>query len=293
MENQENPNTSTETNGEKRFHFCKWHIALIAIGFCFLLVLGSYFLLRLNFYVGPVTIERVALNNKFDPTLNVTESKDTFQNRDTIYCSVWTSGVDTIIGSRWYYEDELVLEFFERTKNNHIVTALKSPLKVGNYRVDISLSDGRPLRSLEFNVSEFQPNVIPLQSTPVGHIDLENDKLLTSVPFAFDEKWSIDGTVWEINEIKIVFLKDSVVVAVVVKVDSDPNLLSEQKRKAISEPIALYAWHNGYIETAKSLQIDGKKQQLRNMFVTLFDPQTGKGFRNSFEFDELEILDKK
>ena len=289
QEYQEHIDNSTETPIKRRFQLRKWHIALIILGF--LLLLGCCFLLiRLNFYVGSVTIEQVSLNNELDPTYSATENKDTFHNRETVYCSVWTSGVDAVIGTRWYYEDELVLEFFERTQDNHITTSLQSPLKVGNYRVYVSLSDGNPLHSLTFNVTEAQSNVVPPQPTPSGHVDLENDKLLISVPFAFDETWSIDETDWEINEVKIVFLQDSVVIAVVVIVDSDVTALTESQARAISEPIALYAWQNGYIETAKSLQIDGKKQQFRNMFITLFDPQTGKGTRVAYEFGELESL---
>ncbi len=291
MENQEHINTSTDTPIKKRFQLRKWYIALIVLGF--LLLFGCcFFLIRPNFYAGPITIEQVTLNNEFDPTSNTTDSKNTFHNRETIYCSVWTSGVDAIIGTRWYYEDELVLEFFEQTQDNRITTSLQSPLKIGSYRVDVSLSDGKPLHSLTFNVAEAQSNVVPPQPTPSSHVDLENDKLLISVPFAFDETWSIDETDWEINEVKIVFLQDSVVIAVVVVADSDATTLTENQARTISKPIALYAWQNGYIETAKSLQIDGKKQQFRNMFITLFNPQTGKSTRIPYEFGELESLSK-
>lgn len=285
------PANETAMPRKERFRHRKRRNIFIALGS--VILLGScYFLFkpRFNFYVGSVTIERVALNNEFDDTYSSTESKETFHNRETIYCSVWTSGTDAIIGTRWYYEDELILEFFERTQENHLTTALQPPLKTGTYRVDVSLSDGKPLYSLNFSVVEAQLNVIPPQPTPANHIDLENDPLLVSIPYAFDEKWTINGTDWEINEVKIVFLQDSVVVAVVVIVDLDVTALTGNQARSISKPIALYAWQNGYIDTARSLQIDGMQQEFENMFVTIFNPQTGAGTRIPYEFDELKNL---
>ncbi len=285
MNKQNHNDISNETLNKRRFHLRKWHVALIVLGL--LLLFGIYFFgVRINLYAGPVTIERVVLNNKIDTT--ATESKNTFHNRETVYCLVWTSGVDTVINIRWYYENKLLAQFAERTRENYIGFLLQPPLQVGKYRADISLSDGKPLRSINFNVTRFQPQVIPPQPTPAGHVDFENDKLLVSVPFAFDETWSINGTDWKINEVKVVFLQDSVVVAVVTKFDADLTLLSEQELRTISLPIALYAWQHGYIDTAKSLQVDGQKQQFKNMFVTLFNPQTGKIWRTAFEFNELK-----
>ena len=113
-------------------------------------------------------------------------------------------------------------------------------------------------------------------------------RYLTEVPFAFDEVWSIGETKWRVNEVKIVFLESGEsFVEVVVDTDiKNPMELSEKQVKDVARPVGLYAIQRGYLERARSLQIDGKSYALNELlFVSLINGTVGN--RVMFNLSEL------
>jgi hypothetical protein len=161
-------------------------------------------------------------------------------------------------------------------------------LPEGNYRLEIT-TGGTPLEVIEFTVSQDKPELSTIQPTPIGHQKLETSPFV-EVPFAFDEIWTIDGEDWQINEVKIVLLSETPIIAVVAIVEENPAELTENQLRPITQPIALYAIQNGYLETAKSLEIDGEILEYEELFITLFNPELGAGNRTPFVIDQLEEL---
>jgi len=79
-------------------------------------------------------------------------------------------------------------------------------------------------------------------------------------------------------------------VAVVVETDMKDMLsISEDEAKTRTRAIALYAIENGYVEQAKSLEIDGKQYDLdQSIFVNLKNPSNQQIYRVEFTMDELK-----
>jgi hypothetical protein len=266
--------------------------ALILIYLCSLTNLLD---LTFDFYAGRFSIDDIILTDELDAAgypIN-RQSKNIYRSTQRINAVVYTTGIDTIIGMRWYHEDTLLFEHFERTAENHVATyiegSLSSPLPRGKYHVDILKSrNGSPLRTLNFTVEEFELEVVPPQPTPVGHFNIENAPYV-EVPFVFDEKWTVEGQSWRINEVKIVFLQDTELFAVVAETDLNPLKLSEEEMKTLAKPIALYAIRNGYLDQARQLQINGKTYSLDEpLAIILVNPELpGQGNRARFDINEL------
>jgi len=245
--------------------------------------------------IGGFSIEDVLITDTLEP--NVVDHTDremeaTFSPAQPIYGVVLTSGIDATIGLRWYFNDRLVEERFVRTKDNRAVLTWEAselrPLVPGHYRLDALIPPDTVIQSASFTVTPDIPDVISPVPTPVGHIDLENAPFMEA-PFAFDEKWEIGGTVWDINEVKVVLLPTETLMAIVAITDQDPVQLTEEEAQRIAKPIAMYAVTNGYLDKAQTLSIDGKSYDLtKNITVTLFNPQNGHGNRVQFNLDELE-----
>ncbi len=153
---------------------------------------------------------------------------------------------------------------------------------------------------MHFTIKQYKPKVSPAQISPENHQDIENVSFVT-LPFTFDEVWTIGETTWAINEVKIVFFKDEVFVTVVVKTDLNPGKLSRKQAKRITKPIAQYTLHQGYLERARTLTIDGKNYPLdEDIFVTLVNREAGviPGVgqvpiqRVAFELKDLVALSK-
>lgn len=229
---------------------------------------------------GLYGIEKVVLTNELDQNEHPIGSQNIFRPSDTIIGWVGTKGAEGIIGFRWFYEDELIFEHFGKTTNNNYYTFLQSTnteiLPEGNYRLEIHTTGGIPREVLKFTVEQYRPEVVPAQPTPVGHHKLELSPLV-EVPFAFDETWTIDGDVWQINEVKIVFLReDSVFPAIVVETDLDFVNLSNEQLHDLTKPIAIYALEHGYVEQAGNIKIDDISHEFDQIYVSLMqDAMTG------------------
>ena len=65
--------------------------------------------------------------------------------------------------------------------------------------------------------------------------------------------------------------------------------LSEDEVKARTRVIALYAIENGYVDIAKSLEIDKKHYDLdQSLFINLINPSNQQSYRIKFTMDELQ-----
>ncbi len=267
-------------------------LSLVAV-FCIagaIVVFGS-----IRIQSGGYSVDQVILTNDLDKNGRPVGSQNTFQPSERIFCSVITKGADGIIGMRWYYGDKLIFERFGRTQNNIISMYIQSgktaTLEEGDYRVDIHLAttDKTPLKTVHFAVKRYMPEVQPSIPTPTSHHSLEKP-IYTEVPFAFDEVWKIGDTNWSINEVKVVMMDTGeTLVAVVVKTDAKDLLsLTEEQAKERAKPIALYALQNGYLERARSLQIDGKSYALdKQLFVNMIRESDLTGYRVLFDMNEL------
>ena len=269
-------------------------IGLLLIS-CICLSATRIFNFRANFYAGGYSIEDVIVTDEFgsDGKPVSHESKTNFSPTSRINTAVFTSGIDATVGMRWYHEDTLLFELFERTRDNYIATYLEGephrPLPSGDYHVDIHIGrDGPPEKTVRFTVEELDLVVIPAQPTPEGHKDIENAPFL-EIPFAFDEVWTINGEAWQINEAKIVFLSDAELFVVVVETGLDPSGFSKEELEALTRPVAKYAVDNGYWDQARQIQINGKTYKLDEpLAVTLINPENpGQGNRARFDIEEL------
>jgi hypothetical protein len=286
---------NTTTNKTSLSRFPRWLVVLAILSLLAVCCLiGAVVLLRNSLTVkgGGYSIDQVVLTNALDANGHPVGSSDTFKPSEKIICWVSTSGVDGIVGMRWYYGDKLIGEQFAKTRNNSIYTFLQSSqsgtLEEGQYRVQIHLTPSSvPLKTIRFTVKKYAPNVVPPQPTPTNHQSIEKQPY-TEIPFAFDEVWTIGETKWRVNEVKIVFLESGEsFVEVVVDTDiKNPMELSEKQAKDVAKPVALYAVQHGYLERARSLQIDGKSYALNELlFVSLINGAAGN--RAMFNLSEL------
>ena len=260
--------------------------AICVIGAC----LASRTLLQLNFFGGGYSITNVVLTDELDSDGKPVGSKDTFTPADTILGWVGTEGAEGPVGFRWYYGTELIFEHFGRTQGNQISTYIHSTdtvtLPEGDYRLEIHLTGDTPHEVVEFNIAQYRPELSEIQPTPVGHVTLEVSPYV-EVPFAFDETWTINGKNWPINEVKIVFLDESPIVAVVVVAEENFSQTDESELVPLIKPVAAYAVQNGYVDLAQSLEIDGEKFEFDEIYVNLFDPVSRGGTRVPFEIEGL------
>ena len=268
-------------------------IVLIAIGAIgAFLISKSYLQYDLYGSGGGYSIIEVVLTDELDTDGKPIGSKSTFTPSDTIIGWVHTEGADGIIGFRWFHDAEVIFEHFGKTQANQLSTYIQSNnsiiLPEGNYQLEIS-TGGTPLETIEFTVAQDKPELSTVQPTPVGHQKLEKSPFV-EVSFAFNEIWAINDDEWQINEVKIVLLNETPIIAVVAIVEGNPAELTGSQLIPISEPIALYALQNGYVETARSLEIDGETLEYDQIFVTLFNPEVGAGNRTPFEIDQLEAI---
>jgi hypothetical protein len=230
---------------------------------------------------GPYTINEIVLTDKLDENGYPIGYVDKFRPDQQIICWVSTKGAEGIIGMRWYYEDKLIFEHFDKTQDNQIYTFVQSSptvtLPEGNYHVDIHITQ-TPRKTLYFKVERYKSEVIPAQPTPINHENKE-DSPFVEVPFAFDEVWKISDKEWVINEVKVTFLEDdNIFVSIAVETDLDLSKLSQEQVFAITKPIGAYAIKNGYLEHGRSLQIDGKFYPLdKTIYVNLIDIKLEKG----------------
>lgn len=278
----------------------KRKVVLIGIGLsllscCICLLATGVLNFNTDFYAGGISIEEVVVTDELGPDERPLSrvSKSVFEPVGRIDAAVYTSGVDGTVGMRWYHEDTLIFEAFERTRDNYIATYLEglphSPLPAGQYRVDIHLGrGGSPIETVRFTVKELELEVVPTFPTPEGHVDIENATFV-EVPFAFDEVWQIEGEEWYINEVKIVFLESGAILVMVVETDLNPVDFSEEELIPLARPIAEYALENGYLEQARQIQINGETHQLDEpLAITFINPENpGRGNRVRLEIDEL------
>ncbi len=270
-------------------------VPILLLGVCcvVLTVVAKPFL-NLNVESGGYSIESVTLSTGLENGQPV-DVKDVFMPSDKILCTVKTSGADGgIIGMRWYLGENKIYEYTGKTKDNIISTYISSNKSVslpeGKYRVEIFMVDD-PLEIVHFEVKAYHPTVNPPISIPEGHKNSEVP-WYPEVPFAFDEVWKIDDSEWKINEVKVVLMDDTqeYFVAVVVETDMEDMLsISEEEVKERTRAIALFAIQNGYVEKAKSLEIDGKHYDLdQSIFVNLKNPSNQQIYRVKFTMDELK-----
>ena len=295
----ENPvQNEVQIQEKKPSKFPRWLlfvVPILLIGICCVVlavVIKPFF--NVNVKSGGYSIESVTLSSDFQDYQPV-DVKDVFNPSEAIICTVKTIGIeDGIIGMRWYLGENLIYEHAEKTKNNSISTYIESNksavLPEGKYRVEIFMVE-EALETVYFEVKIYHPTVNPPISIPEGHTNIEVP-WYPEAPFAFDEVWNIDGSNWKVNEVKVVLMEDTqeYFVAVVINTDmKDMMSISEDEAKARTRPIALYAIENGYIETAKGLEIDGKHYDLdQSLFVILKNPLNQQVYRIKFTMDELQ-----
>jgi hypothetical protein len=295
----ENPlPNEVQIQGKKPSKFPRWLLIvapIILAGMCCVVltvVVKPFF--NLNVDSGGYSIESVTLSTGLDDGQPV-GIKDVFMPSDTIICTVKTSGVDGgIIGMRWYLGENKLYEYTGKTENNTISTYIESNRSIvipeGKYRVEIFIVE-EPLETVYFEVKIYHPKVNPPVSIPNGHKNIDIP-WYPEVPFAFDEVWNIDGAEWKINEVKVVLMDETQEFFIAVVVDTDMKdmlSISEDEAKVRTRAIALYAVENGYVEKAKSLEIDGKHYDLDQFFfVILKNPSNQQGNRIKFMMDELK-----
>lgn len=268
-------------------------VALISLGCVALAVIAKPFF-KLNIGGGGYSVESVTLSTELENGQPV-GIKDTFRPSDTIICTVKTTGWDEgLIGMRWYAGETKIYEARGKTKDNTISTYIQSNkaavLPEGKYRVEVFIVKD-PVETAYFEVKIYYPKVDPPISIPEGHQNIEVP-WYPEVPFAFDEVWNINGTEWKINEVKVVLMDETqeYFVAVVVNTGMKDMLsISEEEAKARTRAIALYALENGYVQKAKTLEIDGKHHNLDQLlFVVLKNPSSREVYRIQFAMDELK-----
>jgi len=266
---------------------------MMFVGVCYLILVAVS--PSVSIIQGAYDIESVTLSSdlKDNQPLDI---KDVFRPSDTIICTVKTTGIEGVIGMRWFFGDKMVYEVKGRTQNNTISSYIKSNsssiLLEGPYRVEIFVTNKpEPLETLHFEVKIYHPTINPPISIPNGHQSIELP-WFPEVPFAFDETWKIGDTEWKVNEVKIVLMDDTQEYFVAIVIDTDmSNIASliESEAKEITSPIALYALENGYIEKAKSFEIDGQYYDLdQSIFVILINPATHQVYRVQFTMAELK-----
>lgn len=246
--------------------------------------------------VAAYSVEDLIVTNDLR-TLDESEQRPQteFEATERINAVVVTSGDDAgVMGIKWYYDDILIHEQFGKTNNNQFVSFIQgsplTPLVSGNYRVEATVIAGGTLITRTFKVKDYEIvlDVNPLLPTPIGHINIENAPY-ANVPFAFDEVWEIENTDWIINEVKIAFFIDRVFFNVIVESEILPDRISKEEATEIARPIAEYAIQNGYLQTAREIEVNGKKHEFTDpITITLFNKEFGGGYRVLFDLEELK-----
>lgn len=258
----------------------------ITIGLVAFLIISAtclgvgYFYLGYSGLYGPAgnySIEQVVLTNRLDDNEKPIGSANNFRPYEPIIGWVGTKGAEGTVGFRWFHEDEMLFEYFGQTQDHQIATYLESNdtavLPEGDYRLEIHTTGLTPQETIEFTVKQYRPEVIPPQPVPSDHRRIEPSPFV-EVPFAFDEIWLLNGLDWKINEVKIVFLDDKVVPAIVVKTERDLSKLSKAEAAKLTNPLVAYAFKNGYLDQARNLKIDGVTYPLNEqMYVNLVNPE--------------------
>jgi hypothetical protein len=296
IESSLSPDVTIPPNAPRKFP--RWLYVVIPIGIlgaCCIAIIAAVLLLpsifKVNMESGGYSIDEVILSSDLEDGQPV-DIQNEFKPSDAIICTVKTIGVDGIITMKWYLGENLIYEFTGKTQNNRLSTYIESNsssvIPEGEYHVDILiLSD--VLETVNFSVKIYHPNVSPPIVIPAGHRNIEVP-WYPEVPFAFDEVWIIDDFEWKVNEVKVLLMEDTQEFFVAVVIDTDENVLSlsESEAKSITRPIALYAIETGYVETARSLQIDGTYYALdQYLFVILNNPSNHSVYRVQFTMDEL------
>jgi hypothetical protein len=257
-------------------------IALNAIGFRPFLNVGTY------------NIEDVVLSSNLKDGKPI-DVRTVFKPSDAIICTVTTSGMDGgIVGMRWYAGDTMIYEMNVKTQNHTAGTYIQSNkdsiLREGSYHVDILVANS-VIETVNFEVKVYHPTISPAIAVPSGHKPIDIPWFVEA-PFVFDETWQIDGTDWNINEVKVILIDDAqeYFVTVVVNTDmTDLASIDEAGAKARARPVGVYALRNGYVDKARSLKIDGKSYPLdESLFVDLINPSGIGSFRVQFMMDELK-----
>lgn len=280
---------NTEVKRCEKIWLPRWIlIVLVGVG-CIILAIFSIKVNSLGYYA----VEDVILSGGLEDNQPV-DIRNVFKPSDTIICTVKTTGIDGItIGMQWYLGDKLIYEQSGKTENNTLSIAIWSnkdiTLPEGKYHVDVSFHN-EVLGTVYFEVKAYHPNVNPPIVVPEEHKSIELP-WYPEVPFAFDETWTIDGTEWVVNEVKIVLRDDTPEYFVNIVIDTDRNdfsSLSEGSAKEETYLVALYALENGYVEKARGLEIDGKYYDLdQYIIVTLRNPQSQQAYRVKFAMDDL------
>jgi hypothetical protein len=122
------------------------------------LVLKSAF--KINIENGNYDIEQVILSSDLKDNQPV-DIKTIFKPSDTIICTVKTTGVDGVIGMRWFFGDQIIYETIGRTQNNVISSYIRSNssliLSEGKYRVEIFLIK-EPIEVVYFEITSMPTN---------------------------------------------------------------------------------------------------------------------------------------
>lgn len=291
-----NPLETSSNQSRKKFIFVGIVVLIVVCAVIVIFISRSMLQFNVSGSSGEYFITEVVLTDELDEEGKPVGSKNTFTPSDTIIGWVGTEGAEGIIGFRWFYDTEMIFEHFGKTQGNQISTYIQSNntaiLPEGDYRLEIHTTGGTPHEVIEFTVAQYQPELSTIPPTPVGHQKLEASAF-TEVPFAFDETWTIDGEEWQINEVKVVLLGDTPIIAVVAIVEDNPAELTESQLRQVAEPLAVHAHQMGYVETAENLEIDGQRLKYEQLYVNFFNPELGVGNRAPFEIDQLEGLGEK
>ncbi|HSH03404.1 MAG TPA: hypothetical protein VLL52_12860 [Anaerolineae bacterium] len=295
VEVENKPNSKMSPRERK---YTLWFIggAILLLGVC--LIAG---VLELKFYGGGVWIEDFLVTDEVDEDGNaITGRQNVFMGNEDVFALLMTSGSDSPFTIRWYHEDELLHLQVGRTVDNKLIAYLEgsevAPLPPGNYRVELAIGpDSEAHRTAYFEVEAYELvlDVQPLQPTPEGHIDIENNRSFIEIPFAFDEVWVINDNEWVINEVKIVIIEDEPLFVIVVDTALAFGNNDEDIAREVALPIAQYGLMNGYYEQAKSLEVNGEayafNEESDSIVVTLYNKQLGGGYRVRFTPNDIKM----
>ncbi len=280
-----------QTQEKKASKFPRWLlivIPLVIIGIIYAILVKVF---NFGFYSGTYTYDKAVMSAGLKNGQPV-DFRNKFRPSDTIICTVKTTGLDGIIGMKWYFGEFLLHEKLGKTIDNTISTAIQSNkatiLPEGKYHVDIYMGEDK-IDTVYFEIELYHPVVNPEILIPDGHKNIETP-WYTEVPFSFDEIWEVGDDKWKVNEVKIVLMNETdIFVAVVIDTDMEINSSYENELKAIAMPIAQYALENGYVSKAQSLQIDGKQYPLdKYVFVIFWNDEKQQVSRLQIPMDELE-----
>jgi hypothetical protein len=80
-----------------------------------------------------------------------------FHRTDTIFCTVNTTGIDGIVGVRWFFGTDIISETIGRTQNNILSSYIKAEsaegLPEGSYHVEVFVIEDQPVKTIFFTVT--------------------------------------------------------------------------------------------------------------------------------------------